>query len=97
MKRSPDLYLEDIIEAIKSVFIFVEGMELGDFNNDDKTASAVIRKLEVIGEAAKNMPGDITNRHDGIPWSYMAKMRDKLIHGYPLCQHSCRAPRGRVD
>ena len=49
---------------------------------DDKTISAVIRKLEIIGEAVKNLPVEIITNNPEIPWSFMAKMRDKLIHGY---------------
>jgi uncharacterized protein with HEPN domain len=82
MMRSPDMFIDDIIEAMSSVFEFIKGMEFEDFNKDDKTVSAVIRKFEIIGEAAKNMPQDIKEKHQDIPWSYMAKMRDKLIHGY---------------
>jgi uncharacterized protein with HEPN domain len=49
---------------------------------DDKTASAVIRKLEIIGEAAKQVPSRMRHRHPELPWTEMARMRDKLIHGY---------------
>lgn len=82
MRRSYVLFLEDIVEAMRDIFEFIEDMSFDDFDSDNKTASAVIRKLEIIGEAAKNLPADFTMKHEGIPWSYMAKMRDKLIHGY---------------
>lgn len=49
---------------------------------DDKTSSAVIRKLEIIGEAVKNIPDEIKKKNTEIPWKEMAGMRDKLIHVY---------------
>lgn len=52
------------------------------FQADDKTASAVMRKLEIIGEAAKKIPDEIRRRHPSVPWKDMAGMRDRLIHFY---------------
>lgn len=57
-------------------------MEFDEFKGDDKTSSAVIRKFEIIGEATKNVPGSLKQRHPDIPWREMAGMRDKLIHFY---------------
>lgn len=57
-------------------------MDLAAFKNDDKTTSAVIRKLEIIGEAVKGIPDEIRQKHSKIPWKEMAGMRDKLIHFY---------------
>ncbi len=57
-------------------------MDYQNFISDDKTFSAVIRKIEVIGEAAKNIPSSITEKYNNIPWSDMARMRDKVIHSY---------------
>ena len=53
-----------------------------DFKGDDKTASAVIRKLEIIGEAVKGIPEEIRQNHPHVPWKEMAGMRDTLIHFY---------------
>lgn len=61
---------------------FVEDMTFEDFKEDDKTASAVIRKFEIIGEATKKIPEAIKKKHPKIPWKEMAGMRDKLIHFY---------------
>ncbi len=63
---------------------FVSGMSLDDFVSDVKTQFAVIRCLEVIGEAAKRIPDDFRNSHSEIPWKAMAGMRDRLIHGYDV-------------
>ncbi|MHA1353291.1 MAG: HepT-like ribonuclease domain-containing protein, partial [Candidatus Heimdallarchaeaceae archaeon] len=80
MKRDYRLFLKDIIEAIESIEEFIEGINFKEFINDDKTASAVIRKFEVIGEATKNIPNSIRQKNTNIPWSQMAGMRDRLIH-----------------
>ena len=80
--RDYRLYLKDILAAIESIESFVTGMHLAAFEADDKTASAVLRKFEVIGEAAKQIPDDVRQRHPGAPWKEMAGMRDRLIHFY---------------
>lgn len=59
-------------------------MILDDFQNDEKTQYAVIRCLEVIGEAVKRIPEDFRELHPDIPWRAMAGMRDRLIHGYDI-------------
>jgi len=61
---------------------FVAGMTYEQFTNDKKTFNAVIRSLEVIGEAAKNIPDSLRERYPDIPWKEMAGMRDKVIHFY---------------
>lgn len=80
--RNHRLYLKDIFQAMESIEKFVEGMEFEDFKRDDKTSSAVIRKFEIIGEATKNLPDTIKQKHTTVPWKEMAGMRDKLIHFY---------------
>ena len=80
--RDYTLYLKDILAAIDSIEGFVEGMDLETFQVDDKTTSAVMRKLEIIGEAVKRIPDEIRLEHPHIPWKEMAGMRDKLIHFY---------------
>jgi len=76
------VYLDDMLAAIGSIGDFVAGMEFDDFVGDDKTCSAVIRKLEVIGEAAKQIPVEIRDAAPRVPWKEMAGMRDRLIHAY---------------
>lgn len=75
-------YLEDIADAADKIQAFIAGMDFEAFSGDDKTAYAVVRALEVIGEATKNVPDKIRRRHPDVPWRLMAGMRDKLIHGY---------------
>ena len=81
-KRDVKLYVKDILEAIKAIEKFVEGMDFESFKEDDKTSSAVIRKFEIIGEATKNIPQSIKEKYPHIPWKEMAGFRDKLIHFY---------------
>jgi len=81
-KRDVKLYVKDILEAIKAIEKFVEGMNFESFKEDDKTSSAVIRKFEIIGEATKNIPQSIKEKYPHIPWKEMAGFRDKLIHFY---------------
>ncbi len=82
MKRKAYLYIKDMIDSITKIQEFTINMDFTEFVNDDKTASAVIRKVEIIGEAVKQMPKEIIVRFPEIPWSSMAKMRDKIIHFY---------------
>ncbi len=80
--RNQRLYLQDILAAIESIEAFVAGMDLEAFQADDKTASAVIRKFEIIGEAVRNVPEDIRTAYSEVAWKEMAGMRDRLIHFY---------------
>lgn len=82
MIRNYTLYLQDILRSIEKIERFIEDYDYEHFKRDDKTVSACIREIEVIGEASKQIPREITERHLDIPWSLMAKMRDKLIHWY---------------
>lgn len=82
IKRNEDLYLKDILSCISHIESFIKGMSFKDFSGDEKTASAVVWKLGVMGEAAKQLPKVFLAKHSNLPWKEMAKMRDKMIHSY---------------
>lgn len=74
MKRSCALYIRDISDSIAKIEEFVAGMDYGKFTKDAKTSDAVVRRLEIIGEASKNVPREIRAKHKNIPWADMSKM-----------------------
>lgn len=81
MTERDRLFLGHILEAIRAIESFTtEGR--GHFMSDLKTQSAVIRQLEIIGEAAKNLSGELTASQTDVPWRLIAGARDRLIHGY---------------
>lgn len=82
MKRTWRDYIADILAAIQEVEEFTRAMEYEQFEVDRKTVNAVVRSLEVMGEAAKRIPEEVRQRYPGVPWKRMAGMGDKLIHEY---------------
>ena len=75
-------YLEDILDAMDKAEIIVKDTSYEQFENDFRTNFAAVRALEIIGEATKRLPQEITNKYSEIPWKGMAGMRDRIIHGY---------------
>ena len=82
IKRIYNDYINDILMSINEIIEFTKGMNFEQLKADKKTLNAIIRSIEVIGEATKNIPTLIRKRHPSIPWKKMAGMRDKLIHEY---------------
>jgi len=81
-KRDVRLFLQDIYEAIGKIKDYTRDMSYEEFLQDERTKDAVVRNLEVIGEAVKNIPDEFKEKHSELKWKAMAGMRDKLIHGY---------------
>jgi len=80
--RDVRLYLTDLLDAIGKIEGYVRDMSRVEFLKDDKTKDAVLRNLEVIGEAAKNLPQKVKEKYDDVDWKAAAGMRNKLIHEY---------------
>lgn len=82
MSRDFKVYLEDILEAACKIREFTKGLKAEDLSKDAKTQDAVIRNLEVIGEAVKRLPEDIRGKSPDTEWKKIAGLRDILIHEY---------------
>ena len=82
MKREIGDYIEDILEAMTNAIEFTKDKSYDEFVKGTKTVYAVIRAIEIIGEAVKNIPEDIRKKYPDIPWRSMAGMGDKVIHAY---------------
>jgi Uncharacterized conserved protein len=82
MKREYEDYLQDMLENAEKALFFVQGMDYDSFYTDDKAVYAVIRALEIIGEAARQIPEAIRQSNPEIQWREIAAMRNKLTHEY---------------
>ncbi len=82
MKKDPKIYLEHIQEAIRAILEFTNDVTEEKFYQSDLLQSAVIRKFEIMGEAAKRLPKKLRDKNPDIPWKQMAGFRDILIHDY---------------
>jgi uncharacterized protein with HEPN domain len=82
MKREYEDYLSDMLENAEKALSFVQGMDYDVFCADDKAVYAVIRALEIIGEAARQIPEDVRQSNPTIQWREIAAMRNKLTHEY---------------
>lgn len=81
-KRKPLLYLQDILTSLSRIDDYTKNLSLEDLNNDWKTIDAVVRNLEILGEAARNMPKEVLEKYPDVPWGNMISMRNKVIHEY---------------
>lgn len=82
MSRDSDIYLEDILEAIDRIQVYVQDVTREDFETDRMRIDAVIRNLEIIGEAVKQVPDSVQEKYPSIAWRKIAGLRDILIHKY---------------
>lgn len=81
-KRDELIYLEDILDSIIKVSEYTKGLNKATFLENEEKQDAVIRRLEIIGEAAKKISTETRDKYPNIPWKEMAGMRDVLIHEY---------------
>jgi uncharacterized protein with HEPN domain len=82
MKRSKDFLIKDILEYSAMIQEYTNDLSFEQFCHDSKTCNAVIRCIEVIGEASKNIPDELKAKYNSIPWRDIAGMRDIAIHDY---------------
>jgi uncharacterized protein with HEPN domain len=75
-------YLKDILDNAEKARRFVLGVEYAAFREDEQKVYAVVRALEIIGEAARHIPRNLRLKYPDVPWSKMTGMRDKVIHDY---------------
>lgn len=82
MKKDVKIFLKHIIESIDKIEEFMNGVSEEKFFDSVQLQDAIIRRLEIIGEATKNIPSSFREKYSDVPWSELARTRDKLIHGY---------------
>jgi uncharacterized protein with HEPN domain len=82
MNKDPKIFIEHIIESIEIIEAYARGKTYDEFCNSTQLHDAIIRRLEIIGEAIKNIPEEIKREYPLIPWRKVAGMRDILIHEY---------------
>jgi len=81
-KRDSLLLIEDILTAIKKINRYLANMNRREFLEDDKTVDAVVRNLEIIGEASRQLPEDFKNIYSDIAWQEIAGLRNRIVHAY---------------
>ena len=82
MSRDEIMYLQDIAESCEKVLRFTAGLSQSDLIGDEKTYDAVVRNLEIVGEAAKHIGEEIRRQLPDIDWRKAAGLRDMLVHAY---------------
>jgi len=82
MKRDVNLFIQDILENIRDLEVFSRGLNKEEFAKNKLKQNAIIRSLEVIGEAVKNIPDSFREKHSSIPWKDISGLRDILSHAY---------------
>lgn len=81
-KRNLNLYLDDIRESIEKIEEYTKGITLEEFLKNTQIQDAILRRLEIIGEAVRNLPDDFTKKHSEIPWNMISGMRNVVAHEY---------------
>lgn len=80
--RDWKIRISDMLDCIEHIKVYTQDMTLSEFQSDQRTIDAVLRNLEIIGEAARYTPKEITKRYPDIPWDEMRSMRNIVIHEY---------------
>lgn len=87
-KRNWILFVMDILESIEKIEKYISNISYEEFISDEKTKDAVIRNLEIIGEAANKIPEEIQKKYTEIPWFQIIALRNRLIHGYFIVDYN---------
>ncbi|NCO11403.1 hypothetical protein CO038_04515 [Candidatus Pacearchaeota archaeon CG_4_9_14_0_2_um_filter_39_13] len=82
MKRDYKLYLNDIINSIKQIATYMGNVSKDEFDKNILIQDAVIRRLEIIGEASRNIPRALKEKNKHVPWIQMAEFRNLIAHSY---------------
>jgi uncharacterized protein with HEPN domain len=82
MKKDPLVFIEHILESIDSIKEYIEGLSKEDFFSSKEKQDAILRRIEIIGEAVKNLPEDVKSKHSEVPWKKITGMRDIVVHNY---------------
>lgn len=82
MKKEPSIFIGHILECLELIEGYAKGMTKEELSKDELRTDAIVRRIEIIGEAAKNIPNSIKKHHPTVPWRAMAGMRDIIVHQY---------------
>jgi len=82
MKRDMRLYVSDILESIRCIEEYTHGLSLEEFSKSRQVQDSVIRRLEIIGEAAKHIDDDLREKYAHVPWQRIVAIRNIFIHEY---------------
>ncbi len=75
-------FVDDIVNACRSLINFVKGITFNDYIGDEKTRYAVERVFQIMGEGVKHLPEELKMENPQIPWSTMTALRNRIVHGY---------------
>lgn len=86
-KRDYKLFIRDVRDCAKKIMDYTEGKTFEEFTENQMLIDAVIRNLEVIGEATKNIPDEVKQKYPRIEWRKIGDLRNIIIHGYFRIDH----------
>ena len=81
-ERDAELLVEDMLDSLRKINLYIAGMDHSAFLQDEKTIDAVVRNLEVIGEAARQIPDAFAASHPDVPWRIITGLRNRIVHDY---------------
>ena len=76
------MLLEDVSLSIEKIERYINSLTMDNFKVDDKTVDAVVRNLEIIGEAVRQIPSAFKEKHSNVPWNQIAGLRNRIVHDY---------------